>query len=556
MSLIFYTFVGHDEKTDLIMRHTLLLLLVIVLQTAPRASASAALNPDNAGNITELEESGNRYFQENNPDSALICFSLIANNPALEGSTPAMRAKAFNICGHLYFLSHNFPAAYECFLKAISQDDDYETNKSNIYLSIIYSYLGDYPKDISYSRKAWRWCADHKDYTNFLTVHHNLLNSAFAHDQLISEVDIMNEFNTMTDIPSGIFYESVIATNDAMLDIVGKRYDSAVANFRRAYTTLLDTTAFISSRVCALENIAKTYALKNDFHSAVEYLQKANRIAEDNNLKEMKMANLKLMADYYAAGGDPRQAMSTKAEYLALKDSVLNLTSANTIYDMQATYDMNIVRDELFRANVRSDMLRKILWGASGVSAVLLALLLLLMRSNMTIKRINRNLYLKNNELMTLNVAPRPTPPETEESNASASAAKDGLSETMSNDILAAVETIMAEPSNFCSEGFSLDRLARLSGYNTKYISTVINQRIGKSFRQLLMEKRIREACIILKTEGLTHDISVEEIADRVGIKSRSNFSAIFKQITGMSPREFIKQAKEDNKSQKDNTLS
>ena len=85
-----------------------------------------------------------------------------------------MRAKAFNICGHLYFLSHNFPAAYECFLKAISQDDDYETNKSNIYLSIIYSYLGDYPKDISYSRKAWRWCADHKDYTNFLTVHHNL----------------------------------------------------------------------------------------------------------------------------------------------------------------------------------------------------------------------------------------------------------------------------------------------------------------------------------------------------------------------------------------------
>ena len=217
---------------------------------------------------------------------------------------------------------------------------------------------------------------------------------------------------------------------------------------------------------------------------------------------------------------------------------------------------MNIVRDELFRANVRSDMLRKILWGASGVSAVLLALLLLLMRSNMTIKRINRNLYLKNNELMTLNVAPRPTPPETEESNASASAAKDGLSETMSNDILAAVETIMAEPSNFCSEGFSLDRLARLSGYNTKYISTVINQRIGKSFRQLLMEKRIREACIILKTEGLTHDISVEEIADRVGIKSRSNFSAIFKQITGMSPREFIKQAKEDNKSQKDNTLS
>lgn len=538
------------------MRHTLLLLLVLVLQTAPHASAATALNPDNAGNITELEESGNRYFQENKPDSALICFSLIANNPALKGSTPAARAKAFNKCGHLYFLSHNFPAAYECFLKAISQGDDYETNISNSYLSIIYSYLGDYPKEISYSRKAWRWSADRKDYINFLTVHHNILNGAFAHDQLISEVDIMNEFNTMTDIPQGILYQTVKATNNAMLDIVSKRYDSAITNFKLAYKTLSDSSEYVPYKVCALENIAKTYSLKNDYPSAIDYLKKANMIAETNNMMEMKMGNLKLLADFYNAYGDKQSALSTKAEYLALKDSVLNLTSANTIYDMQATYDMNIVRDELFKANVRSDMLRKILWGASGVSAVLLALLLLLMRSNMTIKRINRNLYLKNNELMTLNVAPRPTSPEPEESNPSASAAKEGLSETMSNDILAAVETIMAEPSNFCSEGFSLDRLARLSGYNTKYISTVINQRIGKSFRQLLMEKRIREACIILKNEGLTHDISVEEIADRVGIKSRSNFSAIFKQITGMSPREFIRQAKADDKSQKDNALS
>lgn len=535
------------------MRHTLLiitLLLIVGLSTTGSAAETTIIERAASKNIAELENLGDRYFQYGKPDSALICFSLIANNPSLQGSTPAKRAKAFNKCGHLYFLSHNFPSAYECFLKAISQGDDYEANVANCYLSNVYSYLGDYPREVSYSRKAWRWCADHKDYTNFLTVHHNQLNSAFAHDQLISEVDLMNEFNTMTGIPAGILYESVKATNDAMLDIVGKRYDSAIANFRRAYTAIPDTTEFLPYRVCALENIAKTYSLKNDYPSAIEYLKKANTIAEANNLMEMKMENLKLLADFYSEYGDKQNAISTKAEYLALKDSILNFMSSNTIYDMQATYDMNIVRDKLFRANVRSSVQRKILWGVSGVSIVLLALLLLILRNNITIKRINRNLYLKNTELLALNTTGKPADDVSEDPAASASSSKDSLSETMSNDILTAVETIMADPSYFCSEGFSLDRLARLCGHNTKYISMVINQRIGKSFPQLLKEKRIREACIILKKECMTRDIPIEELAERVGIKSRSNFSAVFKQIIGMSPREFIRQARTDAKSQ------
>lgn len=59
---------------------------------------------------------------------------------------------------------------------------------AKIYLSVIYSYLEDYPKAIKYERETREWAMKNKDYKNFLTIHNNILNSAFMNDQLISVV--------------------------------------------------------------------------------------------------------------------------------------------------------------------------------------------------------------------------------------------------------------------------------------------------------------------------------------------------------------------------------
>lgn len=502
--------------------------------------------------VESLEEEGNRFYRENKRDSAMMCFSLIAENNALRGSTNAVRARAYNKCGHLYYQAHNLPTAYQCFLKAIRQGDDYETNKAKIYLSVIYSYLGDYPKMIDYARDAWVYAVRRKDYTNFLTIHANIINAAFANDQLISEVKLMNDFNTIIDIPPSPLHTSIRATNAGMLDIVGHRYDSAISNFQKSYDALEDIDGFIPYRVCALENISKAYALKGDYADAVASLERANGLASANNLLEMKAQNLKLMSDYLEKAGLTDSALVVRMDYVTLKDSIMNAADINSVHDLQANYDISLVRDELFRANVVSRMQTRLFWGAAAFAFVLVILVVFLLRTVKAVRRSNRNLYLRNSELMGL-IQRVPVDDEAvkEESEDSVEADSEihkndsGMSQIMSDEILCAVNEVMSRPEDFCSSGFSIDRLSRLVGYNSKYVSIVVNQRIGKTFRQWLAECRIRQACVLMTSyarEG--REVSVEFIAEEVGIKSRSNFSQMFKQLTGMSPKEFYRQAK------------
>lgn len=537
----------------------LFLLSLTITLTSVLATASPVFS--NA-TVETLEENGNRFFFDNKKDSALMCFSLIAENAELNGSTPAIRAKAYNRCGHLYYISHNFTEAYQCFLKALPHGDPYESNMAKIYLSVIYSYLEDYPKAIKYERETREWAMKNKDYKNFLTIHNNILNSAFMNDQLISVVDVMESFNEMKDLPVSILSRAVEFSNEGMIDAVHKRYDLAIANFKKAHRVLQDTTAFQPYQVCMLENIAKAYSMKGEYVKALSSLKEANDMTYEYDLPDMRAQNLKLMSEYLEKQGQHEKAINVRNAYLNLKDSLLNQSMINSIYDLQSSYDIGEVRDELFMANVERKMQRRLLFYSIIFLALLIVLISFLLVKNRTIKRNNRILYLKNSELMGLSDKEERKPEvnidqEIDKGNETTAEDKDaaemtsGAGQTLgpaaTDEILAAVKEIMSRPEVFCNAGFSLDQLSRLSGYNTKYVSSVINQRIGKNFRQWLAECRIRQACLVMRRNAGKDEVSVEALAEEVGIRSRSNFSATFKQIIGMSPKEFQKQAREVN---------
>jgi AraC-like DNA-binding protein len=96
-----------------------------------------------------------------------------------------------------------------------------------------------------------------------------------------------------------------------------------------------------------------------------------------------------------------------------------------------------------------------------------------------------------------------------------------------------------------CQPDFSLQSLAEQVGSNYKYVSQVLNERYGKSFKQVLNEQRVREACRILNDTEQSGHLTIEAIAANLGFNSRSNFTVTFKRITGISPSDFMKMAKE-----------
>lgn len=81
----------------------------------------------------------------------------------------------------------------------------------------------------------------------------------------------------------------------------------------------------------------------------------------------------------------------------------------------------------------------------------------------------------------------------------------------------------------------SLTELARLLHYDVYSLSREIKQRTGKTYTQLVQEKRLAQAVFLLKST----DRNVDDIANAVGYENVGYFHRLFDQCYGMSPRHY-----------------
>lgn len=81
----------------------------------------------------------------------------------------------------------------------------------------------------------------------------------------------------------------------------------------------------------------------------------------------------------------------------------------------------------------------------------------------------------------------------------------------------------------------SLSELARALGYNITTLSTEIHKRTGKTYLELVHEKRISQACFLLRNTSLP----ISQIASEIGYNNSSFFHRLFKSTVGVSPKKF-----------------
>jgi len=113
------------------------------------------------------------------------------------------------------------------------------------------------------------------------------------------------------------------------------------------------------------------------------------------------------------------------------------------------------------------------------------------------------------------------------------------------------VDDILNKLSEFeLNKGFlesktDLKSLALKFGVKSSYLSNVINEYKGASFNRYLSELRINYITEKLKNEPLYRKYTSTTLANECGIASRTNFSALFTEINGMSFSEYLNQFKE-----------
>lgn len=82
-----------------------------------------------------------------------------------------------------------------------------------------------------------------------------------------------------------------------------------------------------------------------------------------------------------------------------------------------------------------------------------------------------------------------------------------------------------------------LTKVADAIGCNPSYLSRVMKQELGISFKDFLTMLRIGEAIHLMRNQ----DLSLNQIAEKVGYSNQHYFSAAFKNCQGVSPSEYRK---------------
>ena len=89
--------------------------------------------------------------------------------------------------------------------------------------------------------------------------------------------------------------------------------------------------------------------------------------------------------------------------------------------------------------------------------------------------------------------------------------------------------------AHFDDSRLDLSETAEAVGSNPSYLSRIMKQELGMSFKDFVTNLRITHAIHLMHTT----DLSINQIADRVGYSNQHYFSAAFKNVQGISPSDY-----------------
>lgn len=97
---------------------------------------------------------------------------------------------------------------------------------------------------------------------------------------------------------------------------------------------------------------------------------------------------------------------------------------------------------------------------------------------------------------------------------------------------------LIADNQIFLNNSLRADEVARMMNTNRTYVSRMLREEFGTSFSDYINSRRIEYAQDLMRSNP---DMKLVELAESSGFVNASSFCRIFKQITGTSPKEWLK---------------
>lgn len=250
-----------------------------------------------------------------------------------------------------------------------------------------------------------------------------------------------------------------------------------------------------------------------------------------NSLTYGLLEILNMLQHHYEHQGNESLARKYEFEYYKTKDEFIKKSLIGKVDQVKLDLQLEDANEKMHEMEYQQKVHKMLLWGLSAFALMALIILAIVFANNRKIRKKNEILYKRTIELLQTQPVEQPEP----------EAVRPLRDEPSQNALLERICKVMETSPEVYGESFTINRLAELVDSNRNYVSQVINDRKKCNFNAMLNDYRIKEACRRLLDTEHYGGYTIEGIARSVGFKSRTNFAAVFKDITGLTPSAFQK---------------
>ncbi|MBD5358799.1 MAG: helix-turn-helix transcriptional regulator [Bacteroides sp.] len=549
----------------------LLLFLSLGLPQISLAKVRASVSKDydrwQNFSFSQLKDKANNFIDLEMPDSALVCYSIMANRLPEVNSREDKIAAATAIMNVGYMYStyfYDFHRAFDNFSKALktAKEENDSALMASCYVNLgsLYSTYHQMVDDKSMLDEAINMynyayqISKQANYSRTLLTTVSNLGTVFI--QKDSDENIRQQLNDFLEIDcagQSERWQQVNAFVRGLLAVSDKDTDKASQNLIQSlsYKHTHDLPYKYEANILLALSIN---SLRNgEAREAEKNCLKVLSIAKTHDFVDIVSIAYRLLANIYDALGQNDKTNFYRLKYYNFKDSLIEASKIKDVKDLRFLEELNTKNEEVNQLATQKNRQKNILLITVLALVIAAIVLVIILINSKRLRRRNLELYDKlqeslsrwNEESMTFSSlsSPKPEPAveNTPESENEIKYKNSNLSDSEKLDILNRIKGFMATSDAIYSPDFTLYQLAEILDINRTYLSQVINETGGSNFKTLLNSYRILEACRRFEDVETYGGQTIEAIGQSVGFLSRRNFGIAFKKETGLSPSVFVK---------------
>lgn len=470
---------------------------------------------------------GKEFYDKNQLDSALICFSICGNNSttAQTSNEKSLCVKSLILSARLYFIFYEYDKACEQLIRAMKlcDEEDMSENLTGIYMeqgALMMTYAQQRPKEENFKqaeeayRNAFWHAVKHKQYSSAMTAFFNLGNRLYGTMRIDEMENELNAFSQLNILPTEVSYDYIMNFYHALCHIHNNDLENARKYFRQQLECCSNNTHSNIFEFQVYANLTKSFVIENNIDSAIFYEEKMFKLATTHNMKDAKTLAANVLSNLYAQKGDSIKSAEYSIIGLQLKDSLLSVNNLDEVKSL------NFIR-QLHEVESQAKSYRNAtLW-----FTIIIGVLVVLMIVGTYMW------YRKRNKESDTSISE--TKPTVKYENCP-------LKESTKQEIANKIAQILTENDVIYNQDFCLIQLAEMCNTQSKYVSQVINECYEQNFTSLVNSLRIKEACRRIKDKENYGTWTLEGISQSVGFKSRVTFYNAFKKYVGINPSEYM----------------